>query len=65
MILLIYSELCTLKTDFFEDIFQRALWIDFRIANYLKSEYSQEYAWRILFIDFKTTTTTKNHLKVH
>ena len=44
MILLIYSELCTLKTDFFEDIFQRALWLDFRIANYLKSGYSQEYA---------------------
>ena len=36
--------LCTLKMDFFEDIFQRALWLDFRIANYLKSGYSQEYA---------------------
>ena len=58
-ILLIDSELPTLKMDFF-----KVLLINFRIATSLITQSSKRYSWKIFFIDFKTDTK-KIHFKLH
>ena len=59
-ILLIDSELPTIKIEFFEG----TLLIDFRIVTYLNIGLSQKYSWSNLFIDFKTSATKISHLKL-
>ena len=53
-----------LKNWFLWSYFSKILLIDFRIATNLKTGLSKKGSWKILFIDFKTTTKII-YLKVH
>ena len=53
------------KNRSFSRYFSRILFVDFRIALYLKTGLSQRYFWRILIIDLQTFIRKIIHLNVH
>ena len=54
-----------LKNRFLWSCFSKTFLIDFRIATNLKTGLSKKYSLKILFIDFKISTTKIIQLKVH